>query len=178
MEQSSKKKRGISLGVIVSWWILHDTLKLLFLNSATCFFFHTNVSQSSFSQLIIYFPCAFWRALGGWYVSIAQKCHHDVVVCLLFWNNSLYEFLMCPPHPYPLLRLKIPTLNLYYSSTVYWPIFPLYFSFSVVHSSGKAFAQRNTSRAKWPLKLSSSSGKISQLLLTEFEEALRTLIND
>lgn len=170
--RAARKRAGSLLGVIVAWWILHDTLKLLFLNPAThvlfFFFFHTNVSQSSFSQLLIYFPCAFWRALGGWYVYIAQKCHCDVLVCLLFWNNSLYEFLMCvsPPTPHPLLRLKIATLNLYHSTTVYWPIFPLYFSSSVVHSSGTAFAQRNTSKAKWPLKLFSSSGKLSQLLLT------------
>lgn len=49
------------------------------------------------------------------------------------------------------------TLCLSHSSLLYWPIFPLYVSPSVLHSSGKALAPA----AEWSQGWSSSRGKLS-----------------
>lgn len=125
----------------------------------------TTVSQSSFSQQLSnhLFSLCFWLALGGSYVVIAQRCHCEVFCFEIMLFMSSY----CAFLPHPSLRLKILILNLSHSSILYWAIFPLYFSSSIAHFSGKALASRDTSRAKWPLKLSPSPEKISQNLLTE-----------
>lgn len=88
-----------------------------------CFFLHDGVPKQFFlnNYLIIYFP---W---GCCYVAIAQRCHRDVLVSLLFWNNALYEFLMCFPGPSsPQIKdpdsQSIPQLNslLGYISTLFF----------------------------------------------------------
>lgn len=147
-----------SFWVVLSCWILcHTEIVVLIIQwhfRFSCVPKH--FSQQSFALLVILeepFRVDMWQLPRG----AILMC-----LCALCLEIMLLSCLECLFPSRPPLRWKIQTLNLSHSSTPYWVIFSLYFSLSVVYIDVEyILAERNKTREKWPLKLSSSPAVIT-----------------